>query len=153
MSVEAVREYFNGKTVDVEIFELPTSGATVEEAADTIGVPAAMIAKTLALHLNDGVIIIVMGGSSRIDNKKYKQAFGAKAKMLAFEEVEELTGHPVGGLCPFGLKADYPVYLDKSIEQLDYVYPAAGSRFAAMKIKTADMAVCTEAQWVDICKS
>jgi prolyl-tRNA editing enzyme YbaK/EbsC (Cys-tRNA(Pro) deacylase) len=153
MSVEAVKNDFKSKNADIEIFKLGESGATVDEAAQTIGVDADSIAKTLALHLNDEVIIIVMSGNSRIDNKKYRDTFHAKAKMLSHEEVEPLTGHPVGGLCPFGLKNNPAIYLDKSISSHEFVYPAAGSPYYAFKVGTDILEMLTGAKWVDICKS
>lgn len=152
MSVEAVQQYLEDNEADVRIFRLSDSGATVDEAAATIGVAPDAIAKTLALHLGDGVIIIVMSGDAKIDNKKYREQFHQKAKMLSFEEVEPLTGHPVGGLCPFGLKSDYPVYLDVTIKGHAFIYPAAGSRYHAMKLSLQQMEQLTGAQWVDVCK-
>ena len=152
MSLESVKNDFKIKNADIEIFKLGESGATVEEAAHTIGVDADSIAKTLALHLDENVIIIVMSGSSRIDNKKYRDTFHAKAKMISFDEVEPLTGHPVGGLCPFGLNGDPKVYLDNSLRKHEYVYPAAGSPFYAFKIKTDTIEELTGAKWVDISK-
>lgn len=109
MSIEAVVKEFEEKSVDIKIFALNESGATVEEAAKTIGVDSDAIAKTLALHL-DGIIIVVMSGRARLDNKKFRATFQTKATMLSFEEVEPLTGHPVGGLCPFGLKGSPKIF-------------------------------------------
>lgn len=151
MSFQSVAEEFKNRALSIEIFKLDESGATVEEAANTIGVDPDSIAKTLALHLGDLVIIVVMCGNTRIDNKKYKQTFRAKAKMLSFEEVEPLTGHPVGGLSPFGLKGKLDVYLDESIRQHDFVYPAAGDRYHAFKISTRQLEELTGADWVDVC--
>lgn len=152
MSIEAVKNDFKEKNADIEIFKLDESGATVEEAAKTIGVDADTIAKTLALHLGNSVIIVVMSGNARLDNRKYRDTFQTKAKMLSFEEVEPLTGHPVGGLCPFGLKGKPAIYLDESIRRHEFVYPAAGSRFYAFKISTKALEELTGAQWVDLCK-
>jgi prolyl-tRNA editing enzyme YbaK/EbsC (Cys-tRNA(Pro) deacylase) len=152
MSLENVKKELESKNADIKIFRLDDSGATVDEAAETIGVDGDEIAKTLALHLNDEVIIIVMSGNSRIDNKKYRDTFHAKAKMLIPEEVEPLTGHPVGGLCPFGLNGSPKIFLDKSIEKHEFVYPAAGSPFYAFKIATDTLEKLTEAKWVDISK-
>lgn len=152
MSLKTVADEFEKRAIDIEIFKLDESGATVEEAAKTIGVDPDSIAKTLALHLGEQVIIVVMSGSARIDNKKYRQTFHAKAKMLSFEEVEPLTGHPVGGLCPFGLNGKPAVYLDKSIKRHLDVYPAAGDRYHAFKIGTTKLEELTGAQWVDVCK-
>ncbi len=153
LSVDTVKADFEAKGADIEIFELDDSGATVEEAAKTIGVPADAIAKTLALHLNEEVIILVMSGNARIDNKKYRGFFHAKARMLAHDEVEPLTGHPVGGLCPFGLRGRPPIYLDETLRKHEYVYPAAGSRYHAFKISTKQLEELTGAQWADVCSN
>lgn len=152
MSFQTVTDEFKNRSVNIEIFKLDESGATVEEASNTIGVVPDSIAKTLALHLEERVIIVVMSGNARIDNKKYKQTFQAKAKMLSFEEVEPLTGHPVGGLCPFGLKGKPAVYLDESIRRHEFVYPAAGDRYHAFKIGTRQLEELTGAKWVDVCR-
>lgn len=152
MSVEDVKKEWQAKNVAIEIFSLNESGATVEEAAAVIGVEADAIAKTLALHLNGDVIIVVMSGGSKLDNKKYRTSFGQKAKMLSFEEVEPLTGQPVGGLCPFGLKGNPPIFLDESIRRYPYVYPAAGDRFHAFKITPDELERLTEGKWVDVTK-
>ena len=151
MSLQSVTDEFKRKSVEIEIFKLDESGATVEEAAKTIGVDSDSIAKTLALHLGDRVIILVMRGNSRIDNKKYRQTFQAKARMLSFEEVEPLTGHPVGGLCPFGLKGKPAVYLDQSIRRHEFAYPAAGDRYHAFRIGVKQLEELTGAEWVDVC--
>jgi prolyl-tRNA editing enzyme YbaK/EbsC (Cys-tRNA(Pro) deacylase) len=110
------------------------------------------IAKTLSFHVGDEIIVVVMSGDARIDNKKYKEYFGTKAKMLSFEEVEPLTGHPVGGVCPFGLNDNVKVYLDESLKILEYVYPAAGAFNCALKIKPSEMAELTNATWIDVCE-
>lgn len=152
MSLESVQKDLESKNAGIEIFGLDESGATVEEAAATIGVEADQIAKTLALHLDDEVIIVVMSGNSRIDNKKYRDTFHAKAKMLSHDEVEPLTGHPVGGLCPFGLVGKPRIFLDQSIKKHEFVYPAAGSPFYAFKIEVSALEQLTGAAWVDIAK-
>jgi Uncharacterized conserved protein len=152
MSVEDVREYFIGKGLEDPVFELEESLATVDEAAKVIGVEPASIAKTLTFKLKEKDIIIVTRGDAKIDNKKYKEFFKEKARMLEHDEVEEVTGHPVGGVCPFGLKNDLNVYIDNSIKDFKYVYPAAGSRFTALKITPDEMANLTGAAWVDVCK-
>lgn len=151
MSLQSVTDEFQRRSIPIKIFKLEESGATVDEAANTIGVDPDSIAKTLALHLGDRVIIIVMSGNSRIDNKKYRQTFQAKAKMLSFDEVEPLTGHPVGGLCPFGLNGKPDVYLDQSVRQHENVYPAAGDRYHAFKIAVKQLEELTGAEWVDVC--
>ena len=151
MSKLNVIKFFKDKNFDVNIVELKDS-ATVLKAAEGLGVKTNDIAKTLAFHVADEVIVVVMSGDARVDNKKYKQFFNTKAKMLNFEEVEESTGHPVGGVCPFGLKNGVKVYLDASLESLDYVYPAAGEFNCALKIKPVDIEKLTDATWIDVCE-
>lgn len=151
MSVEDVKKYFISRGLDDPVFQLEESGATVEMASKTIGVDHALIAKTLAFKLKDKNILIVTRGDARINNKKYKQNFKIKAKMLEHDEVQDITGHPVGGLCPFGLKNDLDVYLDISIKDYDFVYPAAGSRIAALKISPKEIKDLTHGEWVDVC--
>jgi Cys-tRNA(Pro) deacylase len=153
MSVNEVRKHFTAKGLEDPVFKLDESGATVEMASKTIGVDPALIAKTLAFKVKDKNVLIVARGDSRIDNKKYKQFFNAKAKMLEHDEVLEITGHPVGGLCPFGLKTDLEVYLDLTIKDFSYVYPAAGATDYALKISPIDMATVTNGIWVDVCQS
>ncbi|MDP4177549.1 MAG: YbaK/EbsC family protein [Bacillota bacterium] len=152
MSVESVRNFFIEKGLKDPVFELKESGATVELAAQTIGVQPDAIAKTLALHAKDKDILIVMRGSLRIDNKKYKSVFNTKAKMFSYDEVKEITGHPVGGVCPFGLKNQIAIYLDVSIKDNDFIYPAAGSQYHALKISPEEMLKLTNAEWVDVCE-
>lgn len=152
MSEQQVRNYFTDKGLSDPVFILPESGATVDMASKVIGIEPAYIAKTLAFKLKDKDVLIVMRGDFRIDNKKYKQCFKTKAKMMTHDEVTDVTGHPVGGLCPFGLKNKLDVYLDVSIKNFDYVYPAAGSRMAALKISPSEMQQLTSAEWVDVCQ-
>lgn len=152
MSVEDVKRYFTSRGLKDPVFELEESGATVDEAAKVIGVEPASIAKTLAFRLKDKDVIIVTRGDAKIDNRKYKDYFKEKARMLGHDEVESITGHPVGGLCPFGLKSDLNVYIDVSIKDFEYVYPAAGSWFAALKITPGEIAGLTGAEWIDVCK-
>jgi Cys-tRNA(Pro) deacylase len=152
MSVESVRRYFTDRGLNDPVFKLEESGATVDEAAKTLGVEPSLIAKTLALRLKDEDIVIVTRGDAKIDNKKYKDFFKVKAKMLEHDEVEEITGHPVGGLSPFGLKSNLNVYVDVSIKDHEYVYPAAGSRFMALKTTPGEIVSLTGAKWVDVCK-
>lgn len=152
MSKIDVVNFFKNNNFDVDILVLKDS-ATVVKAAESLGVNTNDIAKTLSFRLNNGeVIVIVMSGDARIDNKKYKDYFGVKAKMLHFEEVESITGHPVGGVCPFGLKNNLKVYLDESLKQLEYVYPAAGEFNCALKIKPTDIEYLTNATWVNVCE-
>ncbi|AHM58154.1 hypothetical protein EAL2_808p06510 (plasmid) [Peptoclostridium acidaminophilum DSM 3953] len=152
MAVEDVRKYFSDKGLDYEIIEKEESTATVELAAKAIGVEPAMIAKTMAFKLKDSDIVVVSKGDAKVDNKKFKAQFATKAKMMSAEEVLESTGHPVGGVCPFGLKTSMQVYLDVSLKQFEYVYPAAGSPNSAVRITPDELMEVTDGQWVDVCK-
>jgi Cys-tRNA(Pro) deacylase len=150
MSVESVRNYFIERNLQDPVFELSDSGATVELAAKTLGIEPKLVAKTLAFRLKDRDILIVIRGDSRIDNKKYKKFFELKAKMLDYYKVEDITGHPVGGVCPFGLRNPLDIYLDISLEGFEYIYPAAGSKTTALKISPKEMQQLTNAVWIDI---
>lgn len=152
MSVESVKNEFKEKSLGLEVIELDESTATVDLAATAIGVEPGQIAKTMALALKDENILIVSKGDAKIDNRKYKDFFKTKAKMLSFEEVFEVTGHPVGGVCPFGLKNSLKIYLDNSLKQYEYVYPAAGSPNAAVKVSLNELLEITNGVWVDVCK-
>ncbi|AKA67372.1 MULTISPECIES: YbaK/EbsC family protein [Clostridium] len=152
MSVESVRNFFKERNQEDPVFELEDSGATVDLAAQVIGVEAKFIAKTLAFKLKEKDILVVTRGDARIDNKKFRTFFKTKAKMLDLNEVEEVTGHPVGGVCPFGLKNPIDVYVDVSIKDFDFVYPAAGSRTTALKISPESIQGLTNAEWVDVCQ-
>lgn len=153
MSVESVRKFFieNGYT-DLKILETEQSSATVELAAKAHGVEPALIAKTMAFGLKDKEIIIVTKGDARIDNRKFKDYFHEKASMLSYDKVLEITGHPVGGVCPFGLKNPMDIYLDVSMKEFEYVYPAAGSANSAVKISPDRLQEVTGGAWVDVCK-
>jgi len=150
MSLQSVREFFASRQLDIPIIELETSTATVALAAQAHGVEPGRIAKTLAFRLGDGqVILLVCSGDLRVDNRKFKDAFG-RGKMLPPEEVVQLTGHPVGGVCPFGLAQPLPVYLDASLQAYDEVLPAAGDIHAAVRITPAQLAELTQGAWVDV---
>jgi prolyl-tRNA editing enzyme YbaK/EbsC (Cys-tRNA(Pro) deacylase) len=151
MSLQSVREFFESRNLDIPIIELEVSTATVALAAAAHGVEPGRIAKTLSFRLNDGrVILVVASGDARIEHKKFKEAFG-KGKMLGADEVVELTGHPIGGVCPFGLAHPLPIYLDKSLQKFDELVPAAGSTNSAVRISLAQLASVTDGQWVDVC--
>lgn len=152
MSVESVREFFKENQLDYEIIEMQESTATVELAAQALGVEPALIAKTLALRLQERNILVVTKGDARIDNRKYKDYFKEKARLLKPDEVLQVTGYPVGGVCPFGLKNPLDVYLDVSLKEFEYVYPAAGSENSAVKIKPEELQQVTGGTWVDVCK-
>lgn len=152
MSQESVRAFFAARKLDIPIIELDVSTATVDLAADAHGVEPGRIAKTLSFRLGDGrAILLVARGDARIDNRKFKDAFG-KGKMLPADEVVALTGHPVGGVCPFGLAQPLPVYLDASLRDFDEVLPAAGDVHNAIRISPALLAEVTEGAWVDVCR-
>ncbi|MEA2794709.1 MAG: hypothetical protein QOI87_2089 [Bradyrhizobium sp.] len=152
MSVESVRAFFAEKAPDIAVIESPVSSATVMLAAEAYSVEPGRIAKTLSLRSGERVVLIVASGTSRIDNKKVKARFGGKPKMLGIHEVAEITGHEVGGVCPFGLKAPLPVYCDVSLKAFDVVVPAAGSTHSAVRIAPARMAELVAAEWVDVCQ-
>ena len=153
MSLQTVRDFFSARQLDIPIIELEVSTATVALAAEAHGVEPGRIAKTLAFRLNSGdVIILVARGDARVEHKKFKEVFG-KGKMLPLDEVVELTGHPVGGVCPFGLAQALPVYLDQSLLDFDEVLPAAGAVHSAVRISPKQMAEVTNGQWVDVCQA
>jgi prolyl-tRNA editing enzyme YbaK/EbsC (Cys-tRNA(Pro) deacylase) len=152
MTQQSVRDFFASRHLDIPIIELAVSTATVELAARAHGVEAGRIAKTLSFRLGDGrAILLVARGDARIDNRKFKDTFG-KGKMLPAEEVTELTGHPVGGVCPFGLARPLPIYLDQSLRDFDEVLPAAGSIHSALRISPTQLADVTGGEWVDVCR-
>ena len=153
MSLQSVKAFFQQLELNLPIIELQVSTATVALAAEAHGVEPGQIAKTLAFRLNDDrVLLVVAKGDARIDHKKFKDAFG-KGKMLGLDEVVELTGHPVGGVCPFGLARALPVYFDVSLQTYEEVIPAAGSVNSAVRISPALMLKITNGQWVDVCQS
>lgn len=152
MSVESVKEQFQEQNLNLEVLEFNQSSATVELAAEAIGVEPNRIAKTMAFRVKDQEVLIVSKGNARIDNRKYKDYFKAKAKMLKADEVLEITGHPVGGVCPFGLKKPLQIYLDESLKEFDYVYPAGGSPNSAVKTTIEQLEEVTRGAWVDVCK-
>ena len=141
MSVEIVKNYFDANHINKEILEFPVSSATVELAAQAAGVEPARIAKTLSFYTKekDAAILIVTAGDMKIDNSKFKHFFGMKAKMLAPEDVEPLTGHAIGGVCPFGNPDTVKVYLDVSMKRFDTVFPAAGSGNSAVEMTCEEL--------------
>src|SRR5689334_17922376 len=152
MSLESVRAFFAEKAPDISVIESTQSSATVPLAAEAYGVEPARIAKTLSLRVGDRVVLIGTAGTSRMDYKKVKALFGGKPKMLGLDEVAEITGHEVGGVCPFGLKAPLPIYCDVSMKAFDIVVPAAGSTHSAVKIAPQRLAELVGAEWVDVCE-
>jgi prolyl-tRNA editing enzyme YbaK/EbsC (Cys-tRNA(Pro) deacylase) len=153
MSLESVSAFLAAHAPEIEIIELSTSTATVELAAAAHGVAPGQIAKTLSMRIGDRVILVVARGDARLDNRKVKAAFGGKARMLAADEVEALTGHPVGGVCPFGLAAPLPVYCDVSLKAFAEVIPAAGATHSAVRISPERLAGLAGATWVDVCQA
>lgn len=152
MSLETVRAFFAREAPDVAIIEQAASTATVAEAAETLGVEPGRIAKTLSLRVDGQAMLVVARGDARLDNRKTKDALGGRPRMLGAEEVEAITGHPVGGVCPFGLATPLPVYCDVSLRDFETVYPAAGSRTASVCLTPDRLAMLTNAKWVDVCQ-
>lgn len=151
MSLQSVRQFFADHAPDIDIIELNQSTATVALAAAAHNVEPGQIAKTLSLKVKNDIILIVAKGDARLDNKKLKEAFGAKARMLSSDEVVNWTGHPVGGVCPFGLENPLAVFCDVSLRQYDEVLPTAGAIHSAVRISPERMAELTQAKWVDVC--
>lgn len=152
MSLDSVRAFFAAHAPDIPVIVTPESSATVQLAAAAHGVEPARIAKTLSLRVGERVVLVVARGDARLDNRKAKAAFGAKPRMLDTAEVEALTSHPVGGVCPFGLATPLPVYCDISLKAFDEVVPAAGSTHSAVRIAPDRIAALTGAEWVDVCQ-
>ena len=153
MSIEKVRAYFKTLGMEEKIREFPVSSATVELAAQALGVEGARIAKTLSFKLDERTILVVAAGDAKIDNTKYKATFGGKAKMLTPEEAVERVGHAVGGVCPFAVNDGVEVYLDESLRRFDTVFPAAGSSNSAIELTCDELAQYAKSdKWVDVCK-
>ncbi len=152
MGIEEVREEFSDNGVNLDILEFDQSSATVELAALALNTEPDRIAKTMAFKVVDKPMLIVLKGSARVDNRKYKDRFGVKAKMLSAEEVSEVTGHLIGGVCPFGLKQNIPIYLDISLQEFDEVFPAAGSANSAVRVPVSDFQDLVKGEWIDVSK-
>lgn len=153
MAIEKVRDYFSGLGMADRILEFDSSSATVELAAQTLGCEPCRIAKTLSFMLEDGAILIVAAGDAKIDNTKYKARFGKKAKMLTPDEVVQLVGHAVGGVCPFAVNPGVTVYLDESLKRFDTVFPACGSSNSAIELTIPELEKYSVLSgWVDVCK-
>ncbi|MBY3229805.1 YbaK/EbsC family protein [Rhizobium laguerreae] len=152
MSLESVRAFLSAHAPDIEIIEIAESSSTVALAAEAHGVEPAQIAKTICLRVGEQMMLVVAGGTARLDNRKFKDTFGAKGRMLDAEEVVAVTSHPVGGVCPFGLPSPLPIYCDISLKRFDEVVPAAGSTNSAVRIETGRLAELTGANWVDVCQ-
>ena len=153
MAIEKVIEYFRQFGLEDKILQFPVSSATVELAAQALNCESCRIAKTLSFTVNDSPILIVTAGDVKIDNKKYKAFFGAKAKMLTPDEVTEKIGHAIGGVCPFGINEGVTVYLDESIKRFETVFPACGSSSSAIELTPEELEKYSAyKQWVDVCK-
>jgi prolyl-tRNA editing enzyme YbaK/EbsC (Cys-tRNA(Pro) deacylase) len=154
MSLESVKNHFKQWNRDIDIMEFDTSSATVEQAAETIGVRPARIAKTLSFRgSEENAILIVAAGDAKIDNKKFRAKFGFKPRMLSSDEVLEQTGHVIGGVCPFGLNKELDVYLDVSMKRFDTLFPACGSTNSAIELTKEELYDYSFAKdWVDVCK-
>ena len=152
MSLESVRAWLAEHAPDLPLIEVEESTATVETAAKALGVEPGRIAKTLAVRAGDQTFLLVARGDARLDNGKSKQEFGARPRMLGPEETFELTGHRVGGVCPFGLATELPVYLDLSLKAFDVVYPAGGSLNTSVEVSTDRLFELVAERWVDITK-
>ena len=153
MAIEKVREFFKGFGIVDRIMEFDVSSATVELAAKAIGCEPERIAKSLTFKVNDRPVLIVTAGDVKIDNSKFKEKFKAKAKMLTPQEVEDLIGHSVGGVCPFGINENVDVYLDISLKRFNTVFPACGSSNSAIELTIDELENYTNSiEWIDVCK-
>lgn len=152
MSIEKVRAYFTQLGIAQRIQEFDVSSATVELAAQAVGVEGARIAKSLSFKLGDRVILVVCAGDAKVDNRRYKDQFGGKASMLGHDEAATRIGHAVGGVCPFAVKEGVEIYLDESLRRFETVFPAAGSSNSAVEMTCDELAQYSGGAWVDVCK-
>src|SRR5205085_11063098 len=152
MSAESVRAWLAENAPDLKLIEVEDSTATVETAAKALGVEPGRIAKTLAVRAGEHLFLLVARGDARLDNRKCKDAFGARPRMLGPEETLAATGHPVGGVCPFALARPLPIYLDESLKAFDVVYPAGGSLNTSVEVPTERLYELVGERWVDLCR-
>lgn len=152
MSAASVRAWLAERAPDVRYIEVAESTATVTAAAQALGVEPGRIAKSLAVRAGEHLFLLVARGNARLDNRKCKDAFGARPRMLGPEETLAVTGHPVGGVCPFDLGQPIPVYLDESLKAFDVVYPAGGSLNTSVEIPTERLFDLVGERWVDLCR-
>lgn len=152
MSLDSVREWLAGHAPHLRMIEVEESTATVDTAAKALGVEPGRIAKTLAVRAGEHLFLLCTRGDARLDNRKCKDEFGARPRMLGAEETLEVTGHPVGGVCPFGLKSPLPVYLDVSLKGFDLVYPAGGSLNTSVEVSPEELFRLVGERWVDLCR-
>ena len=154
MAIDKVKEYFKQYNIEDRIQEFDVSSATVELAAMALGCEGKRIAKTLSFLVDNKALLVVAAGDAKVDNPKYKATFSCKAKMLSYEQVEELVGHAVGGVCPFAIPEDVTVYLDESLKRFETVFPACGSSNSAIELTIAELEKYSNAKgWVDVCKA
>lgn len=152
MSLESVRSWLAQNAPDLPLIEVEESTATVETAAQALGVEPGRIAKTLAIRAGGHLFLLVARGNARLDNRKCKDEFGARPRMLGPEETLEVTGHPVGGVCPFGLTSPLPVFMDVSLQEFDTVYPAGGSLNTSVQVSPERLFELVGTGWVDLCR-
>ena len=152
MSAESVSQWLSEHAPDLRLIAVDGTTATVDTAADALGVEPGRIAKTLAVRAGEHLFLLVARGDARLDNRKCKDEFGTRPRMLGAEETLEVTGHPVGGVCPFGLKARLPIYLDVSLQAFDLVYPAGGSLNTSVEVPTERLFALVGDRWVDLCR-
>ena len=152
MSEASVRAWLAQHAPDLRLIEVAQSTATVAEAAAALGVEPGRIAKTLAVRAGENTFLLVTRGDARLDNRKCKDALGARPRMLGPEETLALTGHPVGGVCPFGLATALPVWLDVSLKAFEMVYPAGGSLTTSVEVPTERLFAQVGSRWVDLCR-
>jgi len=152
MSAQSVRSWLAEHASDLRYIEVEASTATVDTAAEALGVEPGRIAKTLAVRVREHLFLLVTRGNARLDNRKCKDALGARPRMLGAEETLEATGHPVGGVCPFGLARPLPIYLDESLKAFDVVYPPGGSLNTSVEVPTERLFDLVGDRWVDLCR-
>ena len=152
MSLQSVRQFFSENAPDISVIVTEASSATVALAAEAHGVEPDQIAKTICLRIGDDVVLVVTAGTKRLDNRKFKDRFGVKPRMLDADAVVEATSHPVGGVCPFGLPSPLKVYCDLSLKAFDEVVPAAGATNAAVRIAPERMLSLVHGEWADLCQ-
>lgn len=154
MAFDIAKEHLEKLGLGDRIYTFEVSSATVELAAQAVGCEPARIAKTLSFMVEDGPVLVVAAGDAKVDNHKYKEQFKTKARMLSPEQVTELVGHGVGGVCPFGIKDGVKVYLDESLKRFDVVYPACGSASSAVRLSIPELENASGCpKWIDVCKA
>ena len=154
MSIENVREYLKQFNLQDKVIELKEETGTVEQAALALGCEGKQIAKTMAFNVNDGAVLVLLAGDTKVDNSKFKAFFGVKAKMLTAEELDNFVGHKMGGVCPFAIKENVKVYLDESLKRFNTVFPACGSSNSAIELTNDELQKYSSnfVNWIDVCK-